>query len=116
MVEQVLELAKSLASVGEAEAPLLECLCRAACRRLDVRLKEGVAAEDCADTYLVAAAWLALASLEGGTAEGGVKKFSAGDLTVEQDPARGDKLEAKAWALMEPYLKDDGFVFRGIPG
>lgn len=111
MVEQVLELARSLAPKEQAQEPMLECLCRAACRRLDMRLKEGVSPEECGETYLAAAVWLALSGMD---AADGVKKFSAGDLTVEKES--GGKLEEKAWALMKHYLRDDGFVFRGVPG
>lgn len=116
MVEQVLELAKSLADLREEEEPLLERLCRAACQRLDGRLKEGLSAEDCADAYLTAAVWLALGGMTGGTASGEVKKFSAGDLTIERETGGADKLEERAWALMRPYLRDDEFVFRGVRG
>ncbi len=116
MVEQVLELAKSLTAVSGAEETVLESLCRAACAALDSRLKEGVAAADCADAYLVAAVWLALSGLEAGTASGGVKKFSAGDLTIEQDSGGSGQMEDRAWALMRPYIRDDGFVFRGVRG
>ena len=116
MAEQVLELVKSLVSEGRAQSPMLECLCRAACQRLDARLKAGMSPEDCGDAYLTAAVWLVLSGLDAGSAAEGVKKFSAGDLTVERESGGGDRLEARAWALMKPYLRDDGFVFRGVPG
>lgn len=116
MVERVLELAKGLRPVSGSEEAALELLCRAACRRLDGRLREGVAAEDCADAYVTAAVWLALAGLNGSGASGGVSRFSAGDVTIQKDSGSADGLEKQAWALMEPYLKDDGFVFRGVRG
>lgn len=115
MVERVLALAKSLGPVSGGEETLLENLCREACRRLDGRLREGVTAEQCADAYVTAAAWLALAGLNGSGGTG-VSRFSAGDLTIEKDGGAQGGLEARAWDLMRPYLRDDGFVFRRVRG
>lgn len=114
MVEQVLELAKGLRPVSGSQEVMLERLCRAACQRLDRRLREGVTADDCADAYVTAAAWLALAGLDG-AGSGTVSRFSAGDLTIEKDGGGQDGLEKRAWDLMRPYVKDD-FVFRGVRG
>jgi hypothetical protein len=112
MEERVLELAKSLRAVSGGEETVLENLCRAACQRLDRRLRAGVTAEDCADAYVTAAVWLALAGLE--TQSGGVSRFTAGDMTVEKSGA--SELENRAWRLMAPYVKDEDFVFRGVRG
>jgi hypothetical protein len=115
MEERVLELAKSLHPVTDGQAELLATLCRAACRRLDGRLRDGVTANECADAYVTAAVWLALAGLDaqsGGT----VSRFSAGDVTVEKSGQDPGQLEARAWKLMAPYVRDDNFVFRGVRG
>jgi hypothetical protein len=112
MEERVIELAKNLRAVSGGEEELLENLCRAACQRLDRRLRDGVTAEDCADAYVTAAVWLALAGLE--SQSGSVSRFSAGDVTVEKSGA--GELENRAWRLMAPYVKDGDFVFRGVRG
>jgi hypothetical protein len=114
MEERVIELAKSLRGVSGGQEELLERLCRAACQRLDRRLREGVTAEDCADAYVTAAVWLALAGLSGQS--GGVSRFSAGDLTVEKSSGEASDMEKRAWRLMAPYVRDDDFVFRGVRG
>jgi hypothetical protein len=113
MEERVIELAKSLRGVSGGQEELLERLCRAACQRLDRRLREGVTAEDCADAYVTAAVWLALAGLNAQSG-GAVSRFSAGDVTVEKSGA--GELENRAWRLMAPYVKDGDFVFRGVRG
>jgi hypothetical protein len=115
MEERVIELAKSLRTVSGGQEELLERLCRAACRRLDGRLRDGVTAEDCADAFVTAAVWLALAGLNaqsGGT----VSRFSAGDVTVEKSGGEASQLETQAWRLMAPYVRDENFVFRGVRG
>ena len=114
MEDEVLALAKSLGQIGEKEAQVLGTLCGEASRTLDRRLRGGVRPEDCADAYRLAAAWLALAALE--ESRGGVRRFSAGDLTIEKDSGGGKTLESRAWALMRPYVRDDDFVFRGVRG
>ena len=72
MEDEVLALAKSLGQIGEKEAQVLGTLCGEACRTLDRRLLPGVTAEDCADAYKLAAAWLVLAALE--ESRGGVRR------------------------------------------
>lgn len=116
MLEQVLELAKSLYPVTGGQEILLESLCRAACQRLDSRLREDAAIEEYADAYVAAAVWLVLDGMNAGSQADGVKKFSAGDLTIETGSGDSQVLSDKAWELMRPYLKDSEFVFRGVRG
>lgn len=116
MLERVLELARSLYPVSEGKEMLLENLCRAACGRLDSQLREGVTEEEYADAYVTAAVWLALDGMTAAGQSGGIKKFSAGDLTVETDGGVSEELTDKAWELMRPYLKDREFAFRGVRG
>ena len=115
MEDKVLELAASLCH-GQADEALLAALCREACRRIDSRLSAGVTAADCADAYTVAAAWLALAGWSAGQGTDGVKKFAAGDFSVEKDGDAAAQLEERAWALLRPYVRQTNFVFRGVRG
>ena len=70
-------------------------------------------AEDCGPALALAAAWTALAML----GEEDVRRFSAGDLTIETGGGeRGGRLRRQAEQIMAPYRKDDGFVFRGVRG
>ena len=116
MTEQVLELLQSLGGAGQDEA-VLRTLCQNACHMLDRRLKDGLTAEDCGEAYPLAAAWIALDWLRDGQGLNGVTWLSAGDLTVRKDGGGdGETLSRKAMELMAPFLRDDGFVFRGVRG
>ena len=105
MTEQVMELAEALRT-----------LCAAACGALDERLREGVTAEDCRGAYALAAAWLALDWLREGRGLDGVTALSAGDISVRREGGGSGRLSERALELMGPYLKDEGFVFRGVEG
>ena len=106
----------TLGGAGQDE-DLLRMLCESACRTLDRRLKDGLTAEDCGGAYPLAAAWLALEWLRGGQGMDGVTYLSAGDLTVRREGGGDDgSLSRRAMELMGPFLRDDGFVFRGVKG
>ena len=114
-----LEYAKMLGDAGEAELPLLEVLCEAAELELAGRLKNGLAVEDCGGAFPVAAAWMALAGLYGGRGGGEPSSWTAGAVSVSggsSDGEQADTLRGQAERLMAPYLRDDGFYFRGVRG
>ena len=112
----MLELLRALGGAGQDEA-VLRTLCQNACDALDRRLKDGLTAEDCAEAYPLAAAWTALDWLRGSQGMDGVTWLSAGDLTVRREGGGdGKTLSRKAMEIMRPYLRDDGFVFRGVKG
>lgn len=115
MTEQVMELVQALGGAGQDEE-LLNTLCAAACRTLDRRLKDGLAAEDCQGAYPLAAAWLVMGWLRESQGLEGVTALSAGDISVRRETGDGGRLARKAMELMGPYLKDEGFVFRGVEG
>lgn len=77
--------------------------------------------DDCGEAFLLGAAWLALAGLAAGE-DGGVESFRAGDVR-HTPPLRDGRqgravpaLRLQARQVMARYLRDDGFVFRGVPG
>ena len=116
MTEQVLELLRALGGAGQDEA-VLRTLCRSACDMLDCRLRDGLTAEDCGEAYPLAAAWIALEWLRDGQGMDGVTYLSAGDLTVRREGGGDDgSLSQRAMEIMGPFLRDDGFVFRGVKG
>lgn len=117
MTEQVLELVQALGGAGQDEA-LLYTLSAAACRTLDRRLKDGLTAEDCQGAYPLAAAWLVMDWLRTGRGMEGVTALSAGDISVRREGGASDsgKLSRRAFALMAPYCRDEGFIFRGVEG
>ena len=119
MRECILELALGLAGGGEADRALLEPLCAAAEGSWLARLREGVAAEDCGDAFLCAAAFTAAADLAAG--EGGAASFSAGDVSVNlgggADRAkRAENLRQAAERLMEPFVRAAGLWAQGVEG
>lgn len=113
MTERVAELAMALGRRGESEA--LSLLCAAAVEELKGRLKPGIAPEDCGEAFLMGAAWLALAGLES-TESDGVESLTAGDVTIRKGEGefRRKALELQARTVMKPYLKDEGFAFKGV--
>jgi len=111
MKEEIIKLVSALCQTG-VDAEALDTLCDAACKKLDGMLADGITAEDCAEEYLPAAAWLVMEWLQGGR---GVTSLSAGDMTVRMD-GNGGRLEKQAMELMSPWLKDRSFVFQGVRG
>ena len=59
MEEQVLTLVGKLKQT-DVDGDVVELLCRCACGRLDGLLADGVTAQDCGESYPLAAAWLVL--------------------------------------------------------
>lgn len=114
MTEQVVELARALGAVGQDE-DVLRVLCASACRTLDRRLRPELTAEDCEGAYPLAAAWLAMDWLRSSQGMDGITALSAGDISVRRE-GDGGKLSRRAFELMAPWLRDDGFVFRGVRG
>ena len=120
MAGESVTLALALGQLGQEEQARLEPLCRAAEAELEGRLRPGVAAADCGGAFPLAAAWLALAGLAAADGAGGVQRFSAGDVSVTQSAQgaaqRAEALRRQAEAVLAPYLRDDGFAFRGVRG
>ena len=116
MEERMLEMAMRLGKVDEGERETLALLCAQAARQLVLRLREGVTPEQCGDAFSLAGAWLALAGLC--SAGDGVDRFTAGDLTIQHrdGAARETAYRLQAEQVIRPYVRDDGFVVRGVRG
>ncbi len=113
MVEEVLALAATLGKVEESGE--LRLLCEAAVRELTGALREGMAPGDCGAAFVLGAAWLALAGLETGRER--VESFTAGAVSVRTGGGgRGKALRLQARQVMKPFLRDEGFIFRGVRG
>ncbi len=117
MTEQVLELVQALGGAGQEEE-LLRTLCATACRTLDRRLRDGLTAEDCDGAYPLAAAWLVMDWVRGSRGLEGITSLTAGDISVRREGPEGSggRLSQKALELMRPFLREEGFVFRGVSG
>ena len=111
-------LALAVSGAGETEQALLEALCGAAESYWTGRLREGVTAEDCLESFCCAAAFTAAADLAAGQG-GDVSSFTAGAVTVKgcgsgERAARANALRETAERLMESYAAVDGFCFKGV--
>ena len=113
-------MAQKLGRVGEEEMETLEALCQAAELEVAGRLREGLAPEDCGPAYVLGCAWLALAGLAGTETGRTPLRFTAGEVTIQEEggdaPQRAQALRLQAETVLAPYLKDRGFVFRGVEG
>ena len=114
MEDLVLALAMELGGVEEGEAASLSFSCRMAVRELTSLLKSGVEPEDCGETFADAAARLALADWLALRKDGQPKKFTAGDVTVEENTIDPAGLRKQALRQMAHWLKDPGFSFRRV--
>lgn len=116
MTDQVMELVQALGITGQ-DGDALRVVCASACRTLERRLRDGLTAEDCEGAFPLAAAWLAMDWLRDGQGLDGITALSAGDISVRREGG-GDsgKLSQRAFELMASWLRDDGFVFRGVRG
>lgn len=116
MTDQILSLAMALMHVDGGERELLEYLCSLAEEELRAALRPGVNAEAC-PAFGVGAAWLALSYLAAARETERVKRFSAGDLSVERGEGGGSgELRRLSERAMAPYVVDGGFAFRGVRG
>lgn len=116
MIEKVLAMAAELGKTEPDDG--LRALCQAAVDELTGQLRPGLTAEDCGAAFVLAAAWTALALRSGSAADGGVERFTAGAVTIQREDARlrSEALRLQARQVMKPYLRDEGFSFRGVTG
>ena len=113
-------LARNLGQVSEEQLPVLEILCRAAEREAAARLRDGVTPADCGAVFPLGCAGLALAGLAGGQPTGGAQ-FTAGSVTIREAGTgqcleRAAALRQQGEAILAPYFRDRGFLFRGVEG
>ena len=115
MTEQIAALAAALGHVEAGQD--LRTVCHAAQENLTAQLRPGLSPADCGEAFILAAAYLALGTLET-LGDSGVSSFTAGEVSVRRTEDRGrmNRLEQQAARLMQPSLKDRGFLFRGVRG
>lgn len=119
MVQEIFDFAVTIGQVQKEESDTLRRLCQVAHDELTAKLREGVTAQDCRATFVIAAAWIALAGLCISREDEGITSWSAGDVSVQKSRDRGNLPEvycAQAERLMAPYVKDNGFAFLGVKG
>ena len=83
-------------------------------------LRDGVTAEDCGQAYVLGCAWLALAAMAANGVGSAPLKFTAGEVSVQEENGdgaqRASALRLQAETVLGPYLKDRGFLFQGVEG
>ena len=112
MVEKAFSLALELSGMEEGEAQGLSLCCQMAVEELTGMLKQGVTAEDCGDSFALAAAQVALA--DWWSLNGRPKKFTAGEVTVEEGQVDPAALRRQALHRLTGKLKDSGVALRGV--
>lgn len=118
MTGEIMALCRAMGACEDQEELLLP-LVRAVREQLAARLKEGTLPEDCGPAFSLAAAMTAMDRLSGMTGGGGVTSFTAGELTIRKEAGSGGSdrsLSQEAEGLLAPWLRDNGFVFRGVDG
>ena len=112
MVEKVFSLALELSGVAEGEASGLSLFCQMAVEELTGMLKQGVTVEACGETFAMAAAQVALA--DWWSLSGRPKKFTAGDVTVEEAQVDPAALRKQALSRLSGKIKAPGVALRGV--
>jgi hypothetical protein len=111
MEDAIFALVSDLTDAQEEQT--VRQLCRATEAALRARLRSGVTPEDCADSFVFAAArYVRAALLEESAAVG---SFTAGDLSISAGTAGTAQLRQQADLLLAPYLQD-GVAFLGVRG
>lgn len=110
--DDIQRIARSmLGTIEPSQEDVLTVLCSAAESELSHRLRAGIAAEDCYDCFIAAAALLTVSALH--TLEaGGITSFDAGTVSLtlraEQSP-----LAQAAERMIAPWC-EGGFCFRSV--
>ena len=114
--EQALAQAVLLAGeLTDQQTAMLDTLCSIHATALEVRLRDGLTADDCKADLVAAVSLLALADLGSVGDETQMEQITAGDFTIRRrsNDAATNCLRAQAELMIAPYLKDR-FSCRGV--
>lgn len=97
---------------------LLDSLCTTAVTDLEGKLRCGLSPQDCGDAFPLAAACLARAGLCAAlSADEMPASWKAGAVSVSAAAPAADRaalLQEQAYRLLQPFLQDQSFFFRGV--
>ncbi len=116
LVEQTLAQAVLLSGVQEErQMALLSLYCQSAVNALTLRLREGLAPEDCRADFVAAGALYALAALSETDETANLERVQLGDVTIQpgSSSAAARCLRNQAGLMMSPYFGEN-FSFRGV--
>ena len=113
VLDDIKSTALQLAGSGltDEQQAILNLLCGAAGQELALRLRPGICAEDCGDSFVAAAALTAVAAYRAAQSER-ISGFDAGgvSVTLRDD---GNAMVKLAQILLAPWC-GDGLAFRGV--
>ncbi len=122
LTDEIYQMAAVFAPAGTDEQMLFS-LCRAAEQSITARLRPGVTADDCRDSFVCAAAWIAVSYLPQSVQTRQVQSFTVGEVSVTAGSPDADVsgaaacLRTQAELLMAPYCASGGgFAFLGVRG
>jgi len=120
MSEKILELARTISGTGKEGEVLLQALCVSEEVYWTSRLREGITAELCSETFSCAAAFTAAANLLL-VNQDDISSFTAGELSVKlregsAGTAKATALRQAAERMMIPYTEAEDFCFKGVRG
>lgn len=103
--------------LSEQEERALFTVCGAAEAELTGRLRPDVKPEDCSQSLITAASWLAIAAFSTGRQPAEVSSFAAGEFSMSFGASGmgAECLRAQAELIMSPYISG-GFSFAGVRG
>ena len=113
MIEKM-ELARQLAAVGEGEMEVLRLLCAGAERELRARLRPGLSRRGCCGK--LAGGGMARPGGAGGDPGGTSVLLRRRPDDSEQWPGPERMVSGTAWETLRPWMRDEGFSFRGVRG
>lgn len=116
MEKEILTLAMELGEVTPGEEGGLALCCTLALEELAGMLKPGVTPAQCGLTFQGAAAKLALGDWLALRAGNRPRRFSAGELTVEEGTADPQLLRQQGLRQMAHWLADPAFFLREVRG
>ncbi len=116
LTDEIYTMAAFFAPSDESGGTILRSMCLCAEAEVSARLKKGVRQEDCAESFICAAAMVAASHLIAAQAAKMPQSFSAGEVSVkEKSDAQVCKLQQQAEQIMAPYCVN-GFSFQGVRG
>lgn len=115
MREEICALAALLCADRLDEGALFAA-CDAAIAVLTARLRKGITAQDCRESFVCACAWMAIALCDA-FAGGEVTAFEMADISVRKNTSHAAQvLMSQAETLMAPWCTAVGFAFLGVSG
>ncbi|MDR0889258.1 MAG: hypothetical protein LBM28_01250 [Oscillospiraceae bacterium] len=114
MIDDIFSTALAMSGTLVAQQQdVLNMLCLAAQAEFSSRLRPGIAAEDCRENFVAAAAILAVSAFHC-VHKDEMASFNAGSISLTLREADSSALAVLAKRMLAPWCSDEGFSFRGV--